>query len=57
MRLHHHNLHEAIRKDVALKCDVELGFHGTMACLMAVESYRRREYLAWDERKQKVVRA
>ena len=57
MRLHHHNLHEAIRKNVALKCDVELGFNATMACLMAVESYRRREYLAWDERRQKVVRA
>jgi predicted dehydrogenase len=57
MRLHHNNLHEAIRKNVALKCDVELGFNSTMACLMAVESYRRREYLAWDQRKQKIVKA
>jgi hypothetical protein len=29
----------------------------TLACLMAVESYRKRRYLAWDSRRERVVRA
>lgn len=57
MRLHHHNLHNAIRFGEDLRCDVELGFHASMVCQMAVESMRKRQYLAWDARRRKVVKA
>jgi predicted dehydrogenase len=53
--LHHRNLHGAIRKNEALKCDVWLGYYGLTACLMAVESYRQRKYLAWDASRERPV--
>lgn len=56
MALHHNNLHNAIRKGEALKCDVELGFNVSMACQMAVESFRRKKSLGWDRRRSRVVR-
>lgn len=56
MALHHHNLHNAIRKGEPLKCDVELGFHVSMACHMTVESFRRKKSLAWDRRRRRVVK-
>ncbi len=46
--LHHRNLQAAIRKGEALKCDQNLGFYGVVACMMGVESYRKRKYLKWD---------
>ncbi len=55
--LHHRNLHAAIRRNESLKCDVMLGYYGTVACLMAVESYRQRKYLAWDSRRERAVEA
>ena len=55
--LHHRNLQAAIRTNEPLKCDVDLGFYGALPCQMAVESFRRKEYLAWDARRQKVVKA
>lgn len=55
--LHHHNLHNAIRHGADLKCDVDMGFYGALGCHMAVESYRTRKYLAWDEKTEKVVEA
>ncbi len=57
MALHHHNLHNAIRFGEELKCDVDLGFWGAMACQMAVESYRKRKYLSWDAKNERVVEA
>ena len=57
MSLHHHNLHNAIRHGEALKCDVDVGFYASMACQMAVESYRRREYLAWDAASENLTTA
>ena len=56
MTLHHHNLHNAIRKGEELKCDVELGFNVSTACHMTVDSFRRKKSLAWDRRRQRVVR-
>ena len=55
--LHHRNLHGAIRKNEPLKCDVMLGYYGLVACLMAVESYRQRKYLAWDAHRERPVEA
>jgi predicted dehydrogenase len=57
MALHHHNLHNAIRHGADLKCDADFGFYASMACQMAVESFRRRKYLAWDATVEKVIEA
>ncbi len=46
--LHHRNLLGAIRENEPLKCDHTLGFYGVVACMMGVESFRRRKYLKWD---------
>jgi predicted dehydrogenase len=56
MALHHHNLHNAIRNGEALKCDAEMGFNVSMACQMAVESFRSKKSLGWDRRRQRVVK-
>ena len=55
--LHHHNLHEAIRDGAPLNCDIDLGFNSSVACLMAVESFRTRKYLARDADAERVVEA
>jgi hypothetical protein len=55
--LHHHNLYEAIRDGAPLNCDVDLGFNSSLACLIAVESFRTRKYLSWDPRAERVVEA
>ena len=54
--LHHHNLHNAIRAGEPLKCDAEFAFNVSMACQMAVESFRTKKSLAWDRRRQRVVK-
>ena len=55
--LHHRNLQNAIRKNEPLKCDCTFAFQAGVACEMAVQSYRRRRYLAWDAGKQRIVKA
>ena len=56
MALHHHNLHNAIRAGEALKCDAEFAFNVSMACQMTVESFRKKKSLAWDRRRQRLVK-
>lgn len=55
--LHHRNLMGAIRQNEALRCDCLLGYYGVVACLLGNESYRRRQYLAWDSRRERFVKA
>jgi predicted dehydrogenase len=55
--LHHRNLCNAIRNGAALKCDEMLGYYGVVAVRLAVESYRRKKYMAWDARREKGVEA
>ena len=55
--LHHRNLMAAIRANEPLKCDCMLGLYGVVVCEMAVESYRKRQYLKWDAGKAQAVRA
>ena len=55
--LHHRNLQNAIRKGESLNCDAKLGYYGMAACKMGVLSFRKRQYLKWDEKKQKPVKA
>jgi predicted dehydrogenase len=57
LTLHHRNLQAAIRENQPLHCDSELGLHGVVVCDMAVESFRKRQYLKWDDKKQEAVRA
>jgi predicted dehydrogenase len=57
LTLHHRNLQAAIRENQPLNCDSELGLHGVVVCDMAVESFRKRQYLKWDDKKQEAVRA
>ena len=34
-----------------------LALVGVVACAMGVESFRKRKYLAWDNAKERVIRA
>jgi predicted dehydrogenase len=55
--LHHRNLQAAIRKNEPLNCDSMLGMYGVVVCDMAVESFRKRQYLKWDTAKGRPVKA
>ena len=57
LTLHHRNLQGAIRNNEPLKCDCMLGYYGVVACEMAVQSYRKRKYMAWDKAKERIIRA
>jgi predicted dehydrogenase len=54
--LHHRNLQNAIRKGEELKCGVDLGYYGVVAANLGNESYRRRQYLAWDRQRERLTR-
>ena len=55
--LHHLNLQAAIRKGEALNCPPELGLYGVVASEMGVQSLRRRAYMKWDSKGQRIVKA
>jgi predicted dehydrogenase len=55
--LHHRNLQNAIRKNEPLNCDCNLGYYGVVACEMGTMSYRKRQYMAWDKTKERIVKA
>jgi predicted dehydrogenase len=57
LTLHHRNLQSAIRANTPLNCDCMLGLYGVVVCDMAVQSFRKREYLKWDSSSEKVVKA
>ena len=57
LTLHHRNLQAAIRENQPLNCDSTLGLYGVAICDMAVESFRKRQYLKWDREKGTAVRA
>ena len=57
LTLHHRNLQAAIRSNAPLNCDCMLGMYGVVVCDMAVQSFRKREYLKWDSTSEKVVKA
>lgn len=50
---HHRSLMDAIRNNAPLNCDVRMGYYGVVACRMAVDSYRKKKYLAWDAQREK----
>ena len=53
--LHQRNLQNAIRNNEALKCDVMTGYYGVVAVRLAVDSYRKRKYMAWDAQREKGI--
>jgi predicted dehydrogenase len=55
--LHHRNLQNAIRQGDALKCDQMMGYYGVVAVRMAIESYRKHQYVAWDAKRERVIEA
>jgi predicted dehydrogenase len=55
--LHHRNLMAAIRRDEPLNCPVELGLYGVVASEMGVQSLRRRAYMKFDHKAQRIVKA
>jgi predicted dehydrogenase len=55
--LHQRNLMNAIRNNEVLKCDATTGYYGVVAVRLAVESYRKRKYMAWDAQREKAVAA
>jgi predicted dehydrogenase len=57
LTLHHRNLQAAIRDNAGLNCDCMMGLYGVVLCDMAVDSYRKRQYLKWDNAKGQVVKA
>lgn len=55
--LHHRNLHNAIRKGEPLNCDVMLGYYGVAAAEIGNQSYRRRKYMKWDFKRERIIPA
>ncbi len=54
---HHRNLHDAIRKGEALRCDPMLGYYGVAVCEMGVQSLRKHQYMTWDKTRERAVKA
>lgn len=57
VKLHHRNLHNAIRNGEELRCDVLLGYYGVVAACMGVQSFRERAYLKWNRERERVEKA
>jgi predicted dehydrogenase len=52
---HMKNFMEAIRAGKEVNCAVELGFRVSIACRMAVESYRQGRTIRWDAAREEIV--
>ena len=54
-RAHMQNFLDSIRANKEPNCPVELGFRVSIACRMAVESYRQNRQMKWDSSKEEIV--
>ena len=52
---HVQNFLDCIRSGSEPNCPFELGYRVTLACRMAVDSYRSRHMLQWDPIKEEIV--
>jgi hypothetical protein len=52
---HMRNFMDAIREGEEIHCPFELGFRVSVACRMAVESYRQGRPMHWDVGKEEIV--
>ncbi|MBL8178617.1 MAG: Gfo/Idh/MocA family oxidoreductase [Bryobacterales bacterium] len=54
-RAHMQNFLDSIRANKEPNCSVDLGFRVSIACRMAVESYRQQRQVKWDAAKEEIV--
>jgi len=54
-RAHMQNFLSAVRGEGDLNCPFELGFRVSIACRMAVESYRQGRTVRWDAQREEIV--
>lgn len=54
-RAHMQNFFDAIRRGEPLNSPVELGFRVSIACRMALESYRQQRTVLWDPAREEIV--
>jgi hypothetical protein len=52
---HMQNFLDGIRSGQEPNCPFDLGFRVSIACRMAVESYRRQRAVWWDAAKEEIV--
>jgi hypothetical protein len=52
---HMRNFLDAIRAGQEINCPFDLGFRVSIACRMAVDSYRQNRTLHWDAAKEEIV--
>ena len=52
---HMRNFIDAIREGKEINCPFDLGFRVSIACRMAVESYRQGRTVRWDPRTEEIV--
>ena len=52
---HMANFLDAVRTGVAVNCPFEVGYRTSIACRMAVESYRQGRSIKWDAAKEELV--
>jgi hypothetical protein len=49
------NFLDAVRGQKEVNCPFDLGFRVSIACRMAVESYRRGKTVRWDAAREEIV--
>ena len=54
-KAHMQNFFEAIRSGCEPNCSFELGYRVSIACRMAVESYRQQRTVRWDAAREEIV--
>lgn len=54
-RAHMQNFFDSIRGQGAVNCPFEIGFRVSIACRMAVESYRQGRTVRWDAQREEIV--
>lgn len=57
IHLHHINLHNHLRDGEPLHCPIELGIAGVAAVVMANESWRSGQMMAWDAANERIAPA
>jgi hypothetical protein len=54
-RAHIQNFLDCIRSGQEPNCPFDLGFRVSIACRMAVESYRQQRAMRWDAAREEIV--
>jgi hypothetical protein len=54
-RAHMQNFLDCIRTGAEPNCPFDVGFRVSIACRMAVESYRQKRAMRWDAAKEEIV--